>query len=202
MSKHRPTYQELVKRLAVAEPIVAALRQHEVDAVVGKDKVAVLLLREVGEALQNSTADFQALFALPGIGMIQAAPPALRLTQVNQKFCEITGFTAAELLTKTYIDLTAPADRLRDLNALAPLLRNQTNSWSIQKRCLHKDGHIILMDVHGVALHDATGRIVRILATISDLTPPGSGPPRPPEDNQKSPESIPAPRKFSRIHRK
>ena len=40
MSKSRPTYQELEKRLAAAEPIVDALQHHEVDAVVGAEKIA------------------------------------------------------------------------------------------------------------------------------------------------------------------
>ena len=44
MSKAKPTYQELEKRLAVAEPIVKALKNHEVDAVVGEEKIAFLLL--------------------------------------------------------------------------------------------------------------------------------------------------------------
>ena len=44
MSKRRSTYQELEKRLAVAESIIEALKHHEVDAVVGENKIAFLLL--------------------------------------------------------------------------------------------------------------------------------------------------------------
>ena len=39
MSKSRPTYQELETRLAAAEPIVEALQHHQVDAVVGEEKI-------------------------------------------------------------------------------------------------------------------------------------------------------------------
>ena len=53
MSKSKPTYQELEKRLAAAESIVKVLKNHEVDAVVGEEKIAVLLLREVEETLQT-----------------------------------------------------------------------------------------------------------------------------------------------------
>ena len=51
MNQSKPTYQELETRLAAAEPIVAALKHHEVDAVVGEGKIAFLLLRKVEEAL-------------------------------------------------------------------------------------------------------------------------------------------------------
>ena len=170
MSKTRPTYQELEKRLAAAEPIVEALKHHEVDAVVGEEKIAFLLVREVGEALLNSEAGFRAMFELPGIGMAQADTPAFRFTRVNQKFCEIAGYSAEELLTKTYIGLTHPQDRQRDMKGLTRVLRAKTDSWSIEKRCVRKDGSVIWVGVNGAALRDDTGRAVRIMAMISDIT--------------------------------
>jgi len=170
MSKGRPTYQELEKRLAAAEPIVEALKHHEVDAVVGEEKIAFLLVREVGEALLNSEAGFRAMFELPGVGMVQADTPAFRFTRVNQKFCEIVGYSAEELLTKTYIDLTHPQDRQRDLKGLARVLRAKTDSWSVEKRCVRKDGSVVWVGVNGAALRDDTGRAVRIMAMISDIT--------------------------------
>jgi len=170
MSKGRPTYQELEKRLAATEPIVEALKHHEVDAVVGEEKIAFLLVREVGEALLNSEAGFRAMFELPGVGMVQADTPAFRFTRVNQKFCEIVGYSAEELLTKTYIDLTHPQDRQRDLKGLARVLRAKTDSWSIEKRCVRKDGSVVWVGVNGAALRDDTGRAVRIMAMISDIT--------------------------------
>jgi PAS domain S-box-containing protein len=170
MKKGKPTYQELEKRLAAAEPIVEALKRHEVDAVVGEEKIAFLLLRGVEEALLDSDAAFNAMFDLSGIGMIQADIPALRFTRVNQKFCETVGYSAKELRTWTYIGLTHPQDRVRDLNGLARVLRGETNSWSIEKRCVRKDGSVVWVGVNGAALRDDAGRTVRIIAMVSDIT--------------------------------
>jgi len=170
MSRTKLTYQELEKRLAVAESIVTALKNHEVDAVVGKKKIAFLLLREVEEALRISDAGFRAMFELSGVGMIQADTPGFRFTRVNQKFCEIAGYSAEELLTKTYIGLTHPEDRRRDMSELARVLRGKADTWSIEKRCVRKDGSLIWAGVNGAVLRDDTGRAVRIVAMISDLT--------------------------------
>jgi PAS domain S-box-containing protein len=170
MSKTKPTYRELEKRLAVAEPIIKALKNHEVDAVVGEQTIAFLLLREVEEALRISDAGFRAMFELSGIGMIQADAPGFRFTRVNQKFCEITGYSAEELLSKTYIGLTHPDDRQRDMTELARILRGKADSWSIEKRCVRKDGSFIWAGVHGAVLRDDTGRAVRIIAMIGDFT--------------------------------
>ncbi len=120
--------------------------------------------------MQDSDAAFNAMFKLSGIGMIQADTPALRFTKVNQKFCEIVGYSAEELLTQTYIGLTHPQDSLQDLNELAQVLRGETDSWSIEKRCVRKDGSLIWVGVNGTALRDDTGRTVRIVAMISDIT--------------------------------
>ncbi len=169
MSKSRPTYQDLEKRLAAAEPIVDALKHHEVDAVVGAEKIAFLLLKEVREELVNSEAGFRAMFELSGVGMLQADSPAFRFTRVNQKFCDMAGYSAEELLTKTYIGLTHPEDRQRDMDALARVLQAKTNSWSIDKRCVRKDGSVVSVRANGAALRDVGGRVVRILAMISDL---------------------------------
>jgi PAS domain S-box-containing protein len=170
MSKSGPTYQELEKRLAAAEAIIEALKHHEVDAVVGENKIAFLLLREVTEALQNSEAGFRAMFELSGVGMFQADSPAFRFTRVNRKFSEITGYSAEELLTKTYVGLTHPQDRRRDMNGLTRVLRDKTDSWSIEKRCIRKDGTVARVAVNGAVLRNETGQAVRILAMISDIT--------------------------------
>jgi len=166
----KPTYQELETRLAVAESIVEALKNHEVDAVVGEEKIAFLLLQGVEETLLNSEAGFRIMFELPGIGMVQADTPDFRFTKVNQKFCEIAGYSAEELLTKTYIGLTDPHDRQRDMNELSQVLRGEADSWSIEKRCVRKDGSVVWVGVNGAVLRDDTGRAVKILAMISDLT--------------------------------
>src|SRR3972149_848082 len=118
MSKTKPTYQQLEKRLAAVEPIIEALKHHEVDAVVGEGKIAFLLLRKVEEALLESNDEFRAMFELSGVGMVQADTPDFRFTRVNQKFCEIAGYSAEEVLTKTYLGLTDPRDCQRDMNEL------------------------------------------------------------------------------------
>jgi PAS domain S-box-containing protein len=171
MSKSRPTYQELEERLATAEPIVEALKHHEVDAVVGEGKITFLLLQKVEEALVSSEAGFRAMFDLSGVGMVQADTPALRFSRVNPKFCEMLGHSGEELLARTYLGLTHPQDRHREMKALARVLRGKTDSWSIEKRCVRKDGSAVWVDVNGVAVRDAAGRAVRILAMITDLTP-------------------------------
>jgi len=170
MRKTKPTYQQLEKRLAEAEPIIEALKRHEVDAILGEEKIAFLLLRKVEEAWQESNGEFSAMFDLQGIGMIQADTPDFRFTRVNAKFCEIAGYSAEELLKKTYIGLTHPQDHKKDLKQVASVIRGKADTWSIEKRCVRKDGRVFWVGVHGSALRDHAGRVVRILAMVEDIT--------------------------------
>ena len=110
------------------------------------------------------------MFELSGVGMVQADTPGFRFTRVNQKFCEIAGYSAEELLAETYVGLTDPQDRRRDMSELTRVLRGKADSWSIEKRCVRKDGSVIWVVVNGAVLRDDAGRAVRIMAMISDLT--------------------------------
>jgi PAS domain S-box-containing protein len=170
MSEIKPTYQQLKERLAEIEPVIEALKHHEVDAVVGEGKIAFLLLQGVETTLLKSEQEFRAMFDLSGVGMVQADAPALRFTRVNPKLCAITGYSADDLLTKTWLELTYPGDRGRDIRVLTEVLRGKIDSWSIEKRCVRKDRSLIWVNVNGTALRDNTGRVVKIMAMIEDIT--------------------------------
>jgi len=181
MKKSKPTYTDLEARLAVVEPIVAALKGHEVDAIVGEKKIALLLLPEVTQALQDSEAGFRAMFELSGVGIFQADAPAFRFTRVNPTFCEMTGYSAADLLTQSYIGLTHVQDRKRDMKALSRVIRDKANSWTIEKRCLRKNGGIIWVRVNGAVVRDENGQAVRVVAMASGIRATKSGSTRSPD---------------------
>ncbi len=54
MDEQKPTYEELQQQLAEANSLVEALRNHEIDAIVGEKSVAVVRLREVEEQLDDA----------------------------------------------------------------------------------------------------------------------------------------------------
>lgn len=170
MSKRKLTYSQLERRLAEAEAVIEAMRHHEVDAVVGEGKIAFLLIRDVAEALRKSEEEFRAVFELPGIGLGQAHSPAFRFTRVNGALCEITGYSAGELLTRTDVDLTHPDDRQRSMAEFGQIIRGEADRWSIEKRYVRKDGSVIWVSINGAALRDATGRAIRTVAMIAAIT--------------------------------
>ena len=73
--------------------------------------------KQAEEALRASEEEFRANFELAGIGQVQTDPKTGRYLRVNNRFCEMVGYSADELLTMTYLDITHPEDRAA---AMAP----------------------------------------------------------------------------------
>jgi PAS domain S-box-containing protein len=120
--------------------------------------------------LQTSEAEFRSLFELSAVGAAQAHPDTGRLTRVNKRFCEITGYSADELLAMTYRDLTHPEDVAMDAVKIQAVKQRQAETWESEKRYIRKDGGIVWVSVNGTIIRDKNGRPYCLLATIRDIT--------------------------------
>jgi PAS domain S-box-containing protein len=80
------------------------------------------------------------------------------------------GYSAGELQTMTYLDLTHPEDRSEGMDLLLDLLRHKFNEYKIDKRYIRKDGSILWARVTSTLLQDARGRPLRTVTTIEDIT--------------------------------
>ena len=123
-----------------------------------------------GAAAPDGERELCAIFDLDGSGNAIADPLTRRFVRVNRRFCEITGYDAAELLALDHAEITHPADRARDAATVEAALCGETNGWAIEKRYVRKDGQIAWVVVTGDVLRDATGRPVRTVATVHDVT--------------------------------
>jgi PAS domain S-box len=67
----------------------------------------------VQQALQKSEKNFRSIFEMAAIGMAEAEPLAGKFLRANLKFCQMTGYSEQELLSKTFTMITHPDDRKR-----------------------------------------------------------------------------------------
>jgi len=122
------------------------------------------------EILRASERDYAAMFESAIVGKAQADPATGRFTRVNRTLTEITGYSAEELCRMTFVDITHPDDRQRDLQGFEPVRSGTAGSWQIEKRYTRKDGSIIWVEVAGNLLRDGNGRPLRTSAVIQDIT--------------------------------
>jgi PAS domain S-box-containing protein len=120
-------------------------------------------------ALKASEEEFRSMFELAGVGKAQADPTTGRFTRVNKKFCEITGYSQAELLAMTFRDITHEDDRERDESGVQRVFKGETDSWSIEKRYVRKDGTVLWVEVNGSLIKHKDGPM-RAIANVVDIT--------------------------------
>jgi two-component system, LuxR family, sensor kinase FixL len=130
----------------------------------------LLRAAQLAGQLQASEAEFRSLFELSAVGAAQAHPDTGRLTRVNKRFCEITGYSANELLAMTYRDLTHPEDAVIDALKIEAVRQRPAETWESEKRYIRKDGVVVWVSVNGTLICDKNGLPYCLLATIRDIT--------------------------------
>jgi two-component system, chemotaxis family, CheB/CheR fusion protein len=94
--------------------------------------------KRMEDALRQSEGRFQAIVAQATAG-IATLDLLGKFTLVNERFCEITGRTAAELLTLSSNDITHPDDLVASAARFKSLATGKAD-FSLEKRYLRPDG--------------------------------------------------------------
>ena len=140
------------------------------------------LLKKEHTALRNSSSSgrtdekvlenekrLQAIFDHAAIGIAEVDFHD-RFIAVNNKVCEILGYTREELLTKTVTDITAPEDieRSNDLNSR--LNRGEFDIFAYEKKYLTRQGLPIWVYVTVSAIRDRKGKFLRSISTVENIS--------------------------------
>ncbi len=120
-------------------------------------------------ALKESEARLAATYnhALVGIAEIDHTGRFLR---ANEQYSVMTGYSLDELRTKTFLDITHPADAEKDRQLFEQQL-SAAEGYTLEKRYIRKDGDIIWVEVAASLVRDSEGGEafgVRILRDITD----------------------------------
>ncbi len=107
--------------------------------------------------------------AAAGIAHVNADGQFIR---VNDELCNLLGYSATELLTMRFQQLTHPMDLSREQELLHEVLQGSRQSYTLEKRYLHKNGQIIWARL-SVALIAETENsepfFVSVIQDISDV---------------------------------
>ncbi|WP_447974567.1 PAS domain S-box protein [Nitrospira sp. Kam-Ns4a] len=125
--------------------------------------------RRAEEALRTSEQQFSRAFEHAAIGMALVAPDG-RWLKVNRSLCDLTGYAAEELRTKTFQDITHPDDLERDLAYVRQMLSGEIQTYQMEKRYIHKQGHVVWILLSVSLVRDAEGRPAHFIAQIQDIT--------------------------------
>ncbi|MEG4104851.1 PAS domain S-box protein [Microcoleus sp. S13_C5] len=107
-------------------------------------------------ALAQSAQRFRATFEQAAVGMVQASVEG-KFLLVNQKLCEILGYSRQELLEKRFQDITWPGDLASELELLRQLLAAEIENFSLEKRYIRKDGELVWANLTVSLLREQDG---------------------------------------------
>jgi PAS domain S-box-containing protein len=116
--------------------------------------VAFTAERRLAEiALRDSEERFRATFFQVAVGITEASL-AGEFRLVNDRVCQILGYSREELVGKTFLELTHPDDRETCTKAIQDLLLGKAASYSREKRFLHKNGNPVWARVNVSVVRD------------------------------------------------
>lgn len=95
---------------------------------------------QVEETLSERERLFRAIFNQAGVGVAQVDSNSWVVIRVNQKYCDITGYSAGEITQLSVRDFTHPEDIQKNYDLVQSMVRGETRGFSMEKRYIHKSG--------------------------------------------------------------
>ncbi|NQD95305.1 PAS domain S-box protein, partial [Pseudomonas sp. CrR25] len=90
-------------------------------------------------------------FAATGFGLADARGV---FTEANDALCRMLGYQREELVGRSHRDITHPDDMPQSIACFARLLSGEVETYQLEKRYLHKDGHSVWVEVKVARLLD------------------------------------------------
>jgi PAS domain S-box-containing protein len=168
VSPIRDTSGKIIGASTIPRDITEA-KQIEEELYRSRDKLE-LSVRDGTAQLQKSEERIRAAFDLSAVGQAEFDIRKNRFQRVNQKFCEITGYSDYELLEMNFSDLTHPEDRAEDIRLFEQVLSGAKREHSNRKRYICKDGSVKWVEVYAALLRDESGLPVSSIGVITDIT--------------------------------
>ena len=125
--------------------------------------------KQAEAALRASRDELMHYFEQPFIGMLTARPDENTLN-VNQRFCDIVGYTQQELQTLDWSKLTHPDDLAVEMQWYHRILDGEIDSYQMEERYFHKLGHEIPVHLAMSCVRDADGKIDYLIGMVQDIS--------------------------------
>ena len=114
-------------------------------------------------------ARFRRFFDLPLIGMAVTSPER-RFLEVNEKLCQVLGYPREELIGRDWASITHPDDLSGNLGLLDEAMAGATESYSMDKRYIHRDGQIVYASISVCCVRRTDGTADHFVLTVQDVT--------------------------------
>ena len=133
---------------------------------VGRD---ITPIKKIELKLRESEEKFRRAFegAATGEALVSADGAFIR---VNRSLCEMIGYQEAELVGKTFQEITHPEDLDLDLDYLHQMLAGKIRTYQMEKRYFHKQGHLVWALLSVSMVRDLDEQPLYFISQIQDIS--------------------------------
>jgi len=132
---------------------------------------SILTERKKAEnGLKASEKRFRIIFQQVAVGVAQIVSKTGGFVRINQKYCDIVGYTKEEMAAITFIAITHPDDIHADLDNMQQLIEGKIGEFSMEKRYIHKDGSIVWVNLTVSPMWKAGESPDFHIAVVEDIT--------------------------------
>jgi PAS domain S-box-containing protein len=118
---------------------------------------------------ETSNLLFQNIFAESSVGMAVVTLDGA-FEMVNPSLCRLVGYDEPELLSKRLLELSYHEDVPEEERYMEGLRRRQMSRYRLEKRVVHKRGHLIWVNQHATLVERTDGDPVYFIAHLQDIT--------------------------------
>lgn len=135
----------------------------------------IMMTEDITQAINNkellhiSEETFRGNFEYASIGMAISDNTGKGI-KVNKKLCDMLGYSKLELLNISFVEITHPDDLEKDLALLKKVSDGEIDSYQIEKRCIHKQGHIVYIILALSVVKDDNNNILYYITQMVDIT--------------------------------
>ncbi len=122
------------------------------------------------EALRESERRFRDYFKFQSIGLAITTPDK-RFAEVNDKLCDIMGYSREELLNMSWTELSTSEDLKHNLDLFERAVAGEIDDYYLEKRFLRQDRKSVDVHLSVRCVRKADGTIDYFLTVYEDITP-------------------------------
>ena len=120
------------------------------------------------DALLESERRFRGSFESASIGMALVALDG-RFLEINRAFCELVGYSADEMTSLGFQQITHPDDLARDLENVERTLAGDFDSYQMEKRYIRSDGSEVWVMLSVTLVRGSDGAPLNFVAHAQDI---------------------------------
>ena len=132
-------------------------------------KLAEIALKDSEQRLKTSESLLTAMFERAFVGMTINGFDG-KFVKANPFYQEMVGYSESELKSMRFTDSTFSDDIAENLRLRASVLSGKSESYQMEKRIFHKDGHMILVRTTTSLILDDKGNPKLFIGMVEDIS--------------------------------